>query len=258
VSKTAKLATLLCAALCCGTELAAESGDFGRPRESIFADEFLPWLKDGFDTFTGRSVASAPYTDDERTLRDLAFAILEPPELSERSRFAIAGVDFFELWSGWIVGQLPFDVRSYADHLIDKPYRSHTARYSQLIDDIRADAGRINPFFTLANRVLESDTVRVSGFQYITRLQGGTFDLARIRIAENRGLIDKVYDRFRERLESYRYALECLLVLTPSPNAIEAERALFVLEERLRRMTTPVIVVTSPAAPIAPGGVISK
>lgn len=256
--RTAKFATFLCAALCCGTELAAEPGDFGRPRESIFVDEFLPWLKDGFDSFTGQSVATAPFTDDERILRDLAYAILQPPELSSRSRFTIAGVDFFELWSRWIVGPEPLDVRSYADHLIAKPYRSSTARYAQLIDDIRADAGRIGPFFSMANRVLEADTVRVSGFQYITRLPGGTFDLARIRVAENRGLIDQVYDRFRQRLESYRYALECLLVLTPSPFAVEAERALFVLEERLRRMTTPVIVVRSPEAPIAPGGVISK
>jgi hypothetical protein len=251
VLKTAKLATLVCAALCCGTQLAAEPGDFGRPRESIFVDEFLPWLKDGFDSFTGQSVANAPYTDDERTLRDLAYAILEPPELSGRSRFTIAGVDFLELWSRWIIGPQPFDVRSYADHLIAKPYRSSTARYSRLIDDIRADAGRINPFFSMANRVLEADTVRTSGFQYIARLPAGAFDLARIRVAENHGLIDQVYDRFRQRLESYRYALECLLVLTPSPIAVEVERALFVLEERLKRMTMP-------AVPVAPGVVISK
>ena len=76
--KTAKLATLVCATLCCATELAAEPGDFGRPRESVFVDEVLPWLKDGFEPFTGLR-AGAPYTDDERTLRDLAYAILQPP-----------------------------------------------------------------------------------------------------------------------------------------------------------------------------------
>ena len=91
-------------------------GDFGRPQESIFVDEFLPWLKDGFDSFTGQSVPAAPYTDDERTLRDLAYAIIQPPEVSDPSRFTIAGADFFELWNRWIVGPQPFDVRSYADH----------------------------------------------------------------------------------------------------------------------------------------------
>ena len=247
--KTAKLATLVCATLCCGTELAAEPGDFGRPRESIFVDEFLPWLKDGFDSFTGQRAGAAPYTDDERTLRNLAYAILQPPELSD-AHFIIAGADFFDLWDRWIVGPQPFDVQHYAEHLLTKPYRSSTARYAQLIDDIRADAARVAPFFSMANRVLEADAVRARSFQFVSRLPGETFDLARARIAENRGLIDRVYDRFRQRIASYRYALECLLVLTPSPNAVEAERALHALEERLMRMTSPV--------PVVAGGLIRK
>ena len=251
--KTAKLATLVCALLCCEAELSAQpTGDFGQPEDSVFVDEFLPWLKDGFDALTGQRIPPAsPYTDDERTLRDLAYAILQPPELSEPSRFTIAGADFFDLWNRWIVGPQPFDVRSYAENLIARPSRSSAARYAQLIDDIRADAGRVVPFFSMANRVLEADAARTGSFQYVPRLPGETFELARIRVAENRGLIDRVYDRFRERIESYRYALETLLVLLPSPNAVEAERALYALEDRLKRMT-------SPAAPVAAGGLISK
>ena len=200
---------------------------------------------------------AAPYTDDERTLRDLAYAILQPPQVSHPSRFTVAGADFFELWNHWIVGPHPFDVRSYAEYLIAKPYRSSTARYAQLIDDIRADALRVTPFFSMANRVLEADAVRARSFQLVSRLASEKFELARVRIAENRGLIDRAYDRFRERIASYRYALECLLVLTPSPNAVEAERALAVLEERLRRLTAPVALV-APAPPVAAGVVISK
>ncbi len=248
--KTAKLATLVCAILCCATELSAEPGDFGRPQESVFVDAFLPWLKDGIDSLTGQRVPGAPYTDDERTLRDLAYAIIEPPELSEPSRFTIAGADFFDLWNRWIIGPQPFDVRSYAEHLIAKPYRSSAARYSQLTDDIRADAGRVTPFFSMANRVLEADAVRAKSFQFVSRLPGETFDLARARMAENRGLIDRVYVRFRQRIASYRYALENLLLLTPSPNAVAAERALGALEERLMRMTSP--------TPVAANGLISK
>ena len=246
--KTAKLATLVCATLCCATELVAEPGDFGRPRESIFVDEVLPWLNDGFEPFTGLR-AGAPYTDNERTLRDLAYAILQPPEWSGR-HFIIAGADFFDLWDRWIVGPPTFDVQSYAEHLIAKPYRSSSARYARLIDDIRADAGRVTPFFSMANRVLQADAVRTRGLQYVSRLPVETFELARVRIGENRALIDRVYDRFRERIASYRYALECLLLLTPSPQAVEAERALYALEDRLRRMTSPV--------PVAAGGLISK
>lgn len=249
--KTAKLATLVGALLCCATELSAQPvGDFGRPQDSAFVDEFLPWLKDGIESLTTRDLPGSPYTDDEHTLRDLAYAIIEPPEWSNPSRFTIAGDDFFDLWNRWIIGPQPFDVRSYAEHLIAKPYRSSTARYSQLIDDIRADTGRVMPFFSMANRVLEADAVRAKSFRLVSRLPGATFDLARARMAENRGLIDRVYDRFRQRIASYRYALENLLLLTPSPNAVEAERTLGALEERLMRMTS--------LTPVAAGGLISK
>jgi hypothetical protein len=235
-------------------KLAAQpAGDFGRPQESIFVEEFLPWFKDGIDSLTGQSVPFSPYTDDERTLRDLAYAIIQPPEVSDPSRFTIAGADFFELWNRWIVGPQPFDVRRYADCLIARPYRSSAARYAQLIDDARADAARVAPFFSMANRVLEADAVRQQSYQFVSRLPGEKFALARARVAENRELIDRVYDRFRQRIASYRYALEVLLLQLPSPSAVEAERALFVLEDRLKRMTTPVVPV-----PVAAGGLISK
>jgi hypothetical protein len=159
VFKPAKHATLVCIAICCAGELSAQpAGDFGRPQESIFVEEFLPWLRDGIDSLTGQSVPVSPYTDDERTLRDLAYAIIQPPEVSDPSRFT--GADFFDLWNHWIVGPQPFDVRSYAEYLITKPYRSSAARYAQLIDDARADAVRVTPFFYMANRVLEADAVR--------------------------------------------------------------------------------------------------
>ena len=239
---------LLACALLGGTELAAEPGDFGRPRENILVDELLPWIKDEVDWLTGQP-GSAPYTDDERALRNLAYAILLPPQLEGPSRFAVLGVDFVEL-QRWLLETRPFDVRSYGDDLIARPYRSSTARYARLIDDIRADTDRVPPFFSMANRVFAADAVRTKSLQFVSRLAGDKYELALARIAENRTLVDRVYDHFRQRIASYRYALECLIVLTPSPNAVEAERALFVLEDRLKRMTSP--------APVAAGGLISK
>jgi hypothetical protein len=260
VFRTAKLVTLVCALLCCATKLSAQiAGDFGRPEDSPFVDEFLPWLKDGFNSFTGQHNPASPYTDDERTLRNLAYAILQPPEAIEASRFTIGGADFFDLWNHWIVGPQPFDVRSYANFLIERPYRSSAARYAQLIDDIRADALRVAPFFSMANRVLEADAVRQKSFQFVSRLPGEKFDLARARVAENHQLIDRVYDRFRQRIDSYHYALETLLLQLPSPNAVEAERALFVLEDRLRQMTSPVPAVSVPVVVNGgPSGLITK
>jgi len=240
VARRAFFATLVFAALCCGGKSSAEIiGDFGRPEDSVFVDEFLPWLKDGFDDFTGRHIATIPYTDDERSLRNLAWTILQPLEVKDPSYFTVAGVDFAEWWHRWCGEPHPFDVRSYAEYLVNEPYRSSAARYARLIDDIRADAGRVTPFFSMANRVLEADAVRARSFQYVARFPADKFDLAHARVIENHGLMDAVYERFRQRIASYRYALEYLLVIVPSPNAVEAERALFSLEERLKRMTSP-------------------
>jgi hypothetical protein len=251
VRRLATSLTLACAVAGAAGAIAEPLGDFGRPRDSVFADEFLPWLKGEVDWLAGVPVTAAPYTDDEKDLRKTAYAVLIPIEAYEPSFLTVAGVDFVELWRTWVLAPPPYEVRSYCEYLVALPVRSHTARYARLIDDIRADIGRVPLFFSLANRVLEADAIRARSFLF-ARVSGEKFELARLRIAENRGFIDRVYDRFRERIASYHYALQCLLVLTPSPNAVEAERALFVLEDRLKRMTVPL-----PAA-VAAGGVISK
>jgi len=245
-----RFTVLVCVALCASFGVRADTfGDYGRPTDSIFVDEFFPWLKGEVLGFTGFATAAAPYTDDELQLRDQAYAILLPPDVRRRSLLTVAGVDFVELWNLLAVESRPFDVRSYADSLISKPYRSSTARYARLIDDIRADAGRAGPFFALAYRVLDTDRIRLESFQYV-RIGPDNFELARIRIGENRRLIAEVYQRFRERIASYRYALDTLLVLTPSPFAVEAERALRVLEALFAQLTGPI--------PIPAGVLITK
>jgi hypothetical protein len=239
-----RFTALVCAVLCAASGARAESsGDYGRPRDSIFFDEFFPRLKGEVLDFTGLATPAAPYTDDELQLRDQAYAILLPPDIRHRSLLTVAGVDFVELWNLLAV-ERPFDVRSYSDSLIAKPYRSSTARYARLIDDIRADAGRAGPFFALAYRVLDTDRIRQQSFQYV-RIAPDNYELARIRVGENRRLIAEVYRRFRERIASYRYALDTLIVLTPSPMAVEAERALRMLEALFAQLTAP-----EPIAPV--------
>lgn len=225
---------------------AESSGDYGRPRDSEFFDEYFPWLKGETLGFLGLGTPAAPYTDDELQIRDQAYAILLPPDIKRRSYLTVAGVDFVELWNLLAVEPPPFDVGSYADSLISKPYRSSTARYARLIDDIRADAGRAGPFFNLAYRVLDADRIRQQSFRYV-RIAPDNFELARIRVDENRRLIAGIYYRFRERIASYRYALDALLVLTPSPYAVEAESALRVLEAIFAKLTGP-----APLVPITP------
>ena len=53
-----------------------------------------------------------------------------------------------------------FDRTAYGRQLIDEPHRSHTSRYSQLMDDVRDDMTRFEPFFTNAIRVIDLDRKR--------------------------------------------------------------------------------------------------
>jgi hypothetical protein len=236
-------AALLCVAFSACTARAEPIGDYGRPEDSPFVDEFLPWLKDGWQEITGTAVPTAPYTDDERTLRDRAYILLQPIELRFPSRLTLAGVDFIELWN--LVFDPPsYDVRSYGDALIARAYRSHSARYSQLIDDIRADTALVAPFFAIGQRVMDADGVRRKSFRYVSQ-SSVRIGMAQRRIDENRVLISEVYRRFGERIASYRYALETLLILTPSPAAVDAEKALHALEDRFRLVTAPPIVSAS-------------
>jgi hypothetical protein len=234
---------VLCASAASSTVRAEPIGDYGRPEESSFVDKFFPLLKNGWAEITGTVVPVAPYTDDERELRDRAYIILQPIELRLPSRLTLAGVDFVELWD--LVFDPPgFDVQSYGDTLIERAYRSHAARYAQLIDDIRADTKLVGPFFATAQHVLDADSVRRRSFRYVS--QGADhIGMAQRRIDENRVLMSEVYRRFKERIASYRYALETLLVLTPSPAAVNAEKALYRLEEQFRLVTAPPVVSPS-------------
>lgn len=247
-------AVLFAAALLCtllNTSAPAEPlGDYGRPEYSPFVDEFLPWLKDGWLDLTGKPVPVAPYTDDEKLLRDRAYIIIMPIEQRGHSRLTLAGVDFVELWTLIKNQPVVYDTRSYGNFLLAKVYRSDSARYAQLIDDIRADMGLMGPFFAAAQRVLDADGVRQKSFRFVTSALYDKIETAQWRINENRVLIAEVHRRFRERIASYRYALETLLVMTPSPAAVEAERILHLLEERFARITAP--------APVPAGILVRK
>ncbi len=53
------------------------------------------------------------------------------------------------------------------------------------------------------------------------------------RIAENRNIVLWVQGSLHERVRSYRLALERMVIAAPSPLAVEAERALTLLQQQI-------------------------
>lgn len=218
----------------------ARIGDFDRPNPSLFHDELLPTVGAYAAQQRNEPVSSTPLTDEERTLRDLAYAIIAPPITRQKWLLTITDLRASRMLPN---NEPPFDVEKYASTILETPYRSATARYSRLVDDIRADSVRITPFFSVARRVIEMDTARERSLAGVSRLTPEEREIAMARVAENRMLIGWVFRRFGERSQGYRYALERLFLKVPAPAAVDAERALRAHEERLAKI--PVLTATA-------------
>jgi len=206
------------------------NGDFGRVKPSLVDDDVHDWLGRQAARDAGRRPSTANLTEDERQLRDLAYPLIEPPY--DRGRW-----DSVLLEHG-LIGERElswpgYDRTTYARRLLARDYRSAVTRYSQLIDDIRNDGARVEPFVATARRVLDMDGRRNQSLAYVSVLGEGERKQARRRIAENALVVAWVHRSLRQRAAGYQYALERVLLDAPSPMAVEAERALTLLRQQI-------------------------
>jgi hypothetical protein len=207
---------------------AGAQGDFGRLKTSVVDDDIHRWVGRDPLRATGVPVSQYPLTDEERTLRDLAYPLIEPP--FDRARwFSIVneyGVSHYLGWPG-------FAVEEYSVKLMGQHYRSATARYHQLNTDVRNDVVRIPDFFMTARRVLDLDNKRAQSFRYVAGMTPPEAGNANARIAENQLVIGWVQRSLVERSEAYCFALQRLVIATPAPMAVEVERSITLLNTRI-------------------------
>ena len=214
------------------------AGDFGRPKY-LWAESLRQSVIGPPEYAVGIPLSPFPFTDEEKQLRRLADRLLVPA-MDQELGFAYApGADY----------------TSYAAFLMDTPFRSATARYSRLIDDIRNDIQRIDPFFTEARRVADLDRKRDRSIPHVPIISDDELAAAHVRVRENIAVIMSVHAALHERVRSYRFALERLVIALPSPLAAEAERILGELARRvtdIRVIASPVLLARPAAAPAAP------
>jgi hypothetical protein len=166
-------------------------------------------------------------TEEERRLRDLAFPLIEPPY--DRNQWYSVINEY-----GAGARPLPYPQRGeYATRLFQTAYRSQNARYNKLIEDIRTDVNRLDPFFQVARYVSDMDGKRRESMKYVANLTGEEKANAVQRMRENEAVIRWVSGTLHERVASYRVALERLVIMAPSQSAVEAERALGLLQARI-------------------------
>jgi hypothetical protein len=203
------------------------SGDFGRTRADMRSDDMHRWVGEEATASIGIAPSNFQLTDDERQLRDYAYPLIEPPH----SRPEWKGVfgDYMPLPSPWR-REVRFDRTAYGRLLIDEPHRSHASRYAQLMEDVRDDLTRIEPFFAVATRVVDMDSKRNQGRAIISEISPREDADARARMAENALVIKWVQHALKQRASSYRWALERLVIQAPDPMVADADRLIMMLE----------------------------
>lgn len=228
-------------------------GDFGRTRDSFRNDDMHRWLGGEATGSVGMKASQFQLTEPERQLRDLAYQFIEPP-LSRPAWKSVFG-DYQKLPSPWRQNVV-FDRTAYGRNLIDEPHRSFASRYSLLIDEVRDDITRFEPFFATAAQVIELDRKRNAAISAIANVSPRERGDAVARMEENALIVQWVQLSLERRVSSYRWALERLVIQAPDGMAADADRQI----NELARLTAspPVVVAPVGPTPVAGGAVVSK
>jgi len=230
------LLALLAGALMAGG--CALNGDFDRVRPSLITDDMHAWV--GRDAVKEIGLPPSEFkrmTDDERALRDLAYAMIAPPY--DRARWDSV---FREYGLGRPAPREPVkvDPGAYWRRLGEYWRRSEASAYAQLMTDARNDTIRIDPFFAIAGRVADMDRKRAQVVAVAAKSEFEN-DNALFRINENTAIVAWVCRSLRERASAYGYALERLVIHTPSPMAADTERELSMLSSRIGQYCGPAV-----------------
>jgi hypothetical protein len=163
-----------------------------------------------------------PLTDDEASLREQSFSILQPPQHREVWKTLMASWVEATAFPLDILGADPY---AYANMLIGMPFASEAGRYSRLIDDVGSDYLLLGPFMTTACRVVDMDARRAQSLAHVPAFTEYEINNALARNDENRTLIEGAELTLNDRVWSYRYAVNRLVIAVPSRLAVAAERA---------------------------------
>ena len=240
----ALMTVLVCAALggCSG-------GDFGRTREDFRNDDMHRWLGAEATGSIGMKASQFQLTEGERQMRDLAYPFIEPPHT--RPAWKSVFGDYQPLPAPWRQ-KIVFDRTSYGRSLIDEPHRSWASRYSLMIDDVRDDITRFEPFFACAARVIELDRKRAASLDKVSDLSPRERADAIARMEENTLIVQWVQQSLERRISAYRWALERLVIQAPDGMAADVDRQI----AELARLTANPPIVGAP--PVVGQAVVSK
>jgi len=89
---------------------------------------------------------------------------------------------------------------------------------------VRDDLARFEPFFAAAIKVLDLDSKRNAAMAHVSELSPRERADAVARMQENTLIVQWVQQCLEQRISSYRWALERLVIMAPDSMAAEADR----------------------------------
>jgi hypothetical protein len=205
-------------------------GDFGRTREDFRNDDMHRWMGGEVTESIGMRPSQFQLTEPERQLRDIAYQFVEPP-LSRPAWKSVFG-DYKPIAAPWQQGAA-FDRTAYGRALIDEPRRADDSRYAQLIDDVRNDITRVEPFYATAAHVFDLDRKRNASLAHVSELSPREHADAVARMEENALIVRWVQQCLEQRVSSYRWALERLVIQAPDNMAADADRLINALAAQI-------------------------
>ena len=205
-------------------------GDLGFLQDPVITDDMHSWVGREAAARYGAPVSLFHLTDDERLLRDLAFPLIEPPYDRQRWDAVLYEYGVKREFQRALI--FP-DPGAYYRQLLAANYRSAAGRYNRLIDDVRNDVVRMDPFFDVAHRVLEQDQRRQQSLPHVPDV-GATDRLnAMARVGENALTVVWVQSALAQRCAAYRFALDHLIVGEPENAAAQADLVLVQLQQHI-------------------------
>jgi hypothetical protein len=201
----------------------AQTGDFGRPQPTLYSETIAPFVGTSAAAWRKEPASFSMLTDDERELRNRAYQFLMPAR--ERTFFDTQLADLVR--TRILPGDaIVFDETAYYQALWLRPDRSPRARYQALREDMENDRLLMGPFVAVACRVKETDAIRVKAMERLTEVAEIVRISAQNRVVENEEIVRWVYGSLENRVRSYRFALQNLVVETPERDGIKVEREL--------------------------------
>lgn len=237
-------ATVLAAAL---GGCAQSTGDLGRAPSGVYARDIAPAVDRYVDGVSTNTLTFLPLTENETEMRDRMWRFFAMPPMGEilwKDNKATTKSAIFS------IKKISTDTGRYYTFLSAQNYQSTPALYRRVEGDINADLATLPGVFASICTVQRNDIRRRAGLAEFSDLDPKTRQAVSNQIARNKQGATLFAGVLSFRYQSYKIALERLIVERPDPRARQVDHALSRLAVMLKSAQNNAYCTKPPTRPI--------